>query len=138
MIQTNVDIGIFQETKRTEGIYSRFLAGYKVVVTPAPSQHQGGVAIFCRDSPVFAVQAICQFGTNIITCQLTTGERRWYIVGCYLAPGDGTNIRDMEAAIAEKPRGAELIVAGNLNAELRKTGSRKGTRISRRQWQWKA
>ena len=36
MIQANMDVGIFQENKLTEGIYPRFLAGYKVVVTPAP------------------------------------------------------------------------------------------------------
>ena len=48
------------------------------------------------------------------------GERRWYIVGCYLAPGDGTNIRDVETAMAENPRGTELIVAGDLNVELGK------------------
>ena len=51
-------------------------------------------------------------------------ERRWYIVGCYLVPGDGTTIRDVEAALVEKPRGAEMIVAGDLNMELGKTCSR--------------
>ena len=68
MSQANVDVGFFQDTKLTKVIYSRFLAGYKVVATPAPSRHQGGVAIFYRDSPVFAVKAIHQFGTNVIAC----------------------------------------------------------------------
>ena len=36
MIQANVDVGVFQDNKLTEGIYPRFLAGYKVIVTPAP------------------------------------------------------------------------------------------------------
>ena len=53
---------------------------------------------------------------------MATGERRWYIVGCYLAPGDGTTIRDVETAMTEKPRGAELIVAGDLNVYHGKVG----------------
>ena len=39
-------------------------------------------------------------------------------------PGGGTTIRDVEAAMAEKPREMELIVAGDLNVNLGKVGSR--------------
>ena len=35
--QSNVDVGVFQETKLTDGIYTRILAGYKVVAMPLPS-----------------------------------------------------------------------------------------------------
>ena len=52
------------------------------------------------------------------------GERRWYIMGCYLALGKRTTIRDVEAAMAEKTRGTELIVAGDLNVDLGKEDSR--------------
>ena len=76
MVQANVDVGLFQDTKLTEGIYTRKLSMYKVVATPAPIQHQGGVAIFYQDSPVFAVEAICQFGANDIACHMSTGEKR--------------------------------------------------------------
>ena len=44
--QANMDLGIFQETKVTDGIYTRGLAGYSVVATDAPTQHHGGVAVF--------------------------------------------------------------------------------------------
>ena len=37
MSQANVDVGVFQDTKLTEGICSRFLAEYKVIATPEPS-----------------------------------------------------------------------------------------------------
>ena len=33
MGQTNVDVGVFQETKLTEGIYTQKPSGYKVVTT---------------------------------------------------------------------------------------------------------
>ena len=46
--QANVDVGVFQETKLTESIYTRKSAGYKVVVTLLPRQYQGGIALFYR------------------------------------------------------------------------------------------
>ena len=88
--------GVFQDTKSTEGIYTQRSAGYRVVVTQAPSQHQGGFIIFYRGSPIFAVEAIRQFGANVIACQLAKGERRLFIVGCYLAPNNGMTIQDMD------------------------------------------
>ena len=44
--QANMNLGILQETKLTDGIYARLSAGYSVVATDAPSRHCGGVAIF--------------------------------------------------------------------------------------------
>ena len=37
MAQANIDLGIFQETKFTEGIYTCESAGYRVIATDAPS-----------------------------------------------------------------------------------------------------
>ena len=43
---------------------------------------------------------------------------------CYLALGNRTTIRGVEAEMAEKLGGAKLIVAGDLNLDLGKEGSR--------------
>ena len=48
MSQANMDLGILQETKITNGVYTRGSAGYKVIATDAPSRHRGGVALFHR------------------------------------------------------------------------------------------
>ena len=40
MSQPNMDLGIFQEKKCTDGIYTRESAGYRVVATDAPSRHR--------------------------------------------------------------------------------------------------
>ena len=77
-----------------------------------------------RDSPAFAVKAKRQFNANTIACNLTIGYRRWYIVGCYLAPFDNTRIWYVEAAMVEWPRGADLIFAGYLNVDLERMGRR--------------
>ena len=82
----------------------------------------GGVVLLYRDSPAFAVEEICHFGANVIVCQLVTGERRWYIVKCYLAPGDGAPICGVEAALVERPKGTELVVVGDLNVNIERTG----------------
>ena len=43
MSQANVDLGILQETKLTDGVYTRGSAGYNVIATDVPSRHRGGV-----------------------------------------------------------------------------------------------
>ena len=92
MSQANMDLGILQETKVTDGIYTRGSARYSVVATDAPSRHHSGITIFHRPVPHFAVEAVQKFGHNVIGFQLATGARWWYIVGCYLAPNDTSMI----------------------------------------------
>ena len=42
MYQTNMDLGILQETKLTDGIYTRGSAGSSVIARDALSRHRGG------------------------------------------------------------------------------------------------
>ena len=58
MSQVNMDLGIIQETKVTDGIYTCGSAGYSVVRTDAPSRRRGGVAVFHRPAPHFSVEAV--------------------------------------------------------------------------------
>ena len=89
--QANMDLGILQETKLTDGIYTRGSARYSVIATDAPSQHHGVVAIFRRPALHFAVEVVRKYGPNVICFQLEMGARRWYIVGCFLSPDDPLN-----------------------------------------------
>ena len=118
MSQANMDLLFLQETKITDGVYTRGLAGYIVIATDAPIRHRGGVAIFYRPEPHFVVEAVEKFGTNVIGFQLATGARRWYIVGVYLAPEDTTTMERVRETIKSRPRGAELLVAGDFNVDL--------------------
>ena len=65
-----MDLGIFQETKVTDEIYTSGSAGYSVVATDALSRHRGGVAVFHRPEPHFAVEFVQQFGPNVVGFQL--------------------------------------------------------------------
>ena len=59
-----------------------------------------------------------KYGPNVIGFQQATGARRWYIVGCYLAPDDTSTIDRVVEALKERSKGAELLVAGDMNANL--------------------
>ena len=50
--------------------------------------------------------------------QLATGARRWYIIGCYLAPDDTSTRESVVAVLKEMPKGTALVVAGDLNTAL--------------------
>ena len=75
MAQANIDLGVFQETKCTDRIYTRESAGYRVVATDAPSPHRGAVALFYRPSPLFAVEAVREYGPNVLSFEVATGWR---------------------------------------------------------------
>ena len=119
-----MDLGILQETKLTNGVYTRGSAGYSVIATDAPSRHRGGIAIFYRSVPHFVVEAVEKFGPNIIGFQIATGARRWYIVGVYLAPDNTTTMERVSEAIRSRPRGAELLVVWRLQCGSSITGGR--------------
>ena len=113
-----MDLGIFQETKCTDGIYTRESDGYSVVARDTPRRHCSRVAVFYRPSLLFAVEAVTQFGPNVVSFQLAMGARRWYVIGFYLAPDNASTIESVVAALKERPRGTTLIVAGDLTHNL--------------------
>ena len=75
MSQANMDLGILQETKLTNGVYNRVLAGYSAVATNMPSWHCGGVAVLYQMSPRSAVETVQHFGPNVVGFQLAMGKR---------------------------------------------------------------
>ena len=131
MSQANMDLGIFQETKCTDWIYTHESAGYRVVATDQPSRHRGGVALFYRPLPLFKVEAIREYGPNILSLEVATGARWWYIIGCYLAPNDSEMIDWIVTALGDRLKGTALIVAGDLNTILGDAESdRRGSEIA--------
>ena len=118
MEQANMDLGVMQETKITDGVYTRTSAGYRVVATDAPSWHRGGIALFYREGAGFAVEEVRPYGPNVISFEVVTGRRRWYIILCYLAPDDDRTIEQVVMAIGDQPRGTALVVVGDLNTDL--------------------
>ena len=67
----------------------------------------------------------------MISFEVATGSRRWYIIGCYLAPEDAWTIERVVMALGDQPRGTALVVAGDFNTDLGDTASGgRGTEIA--------
>ena len=78
---------------------------------------------------IFAVEAVQQLGPNIFSFEMATGERLWYIVGCYLAPNNTLTIESVVAMLRERPRGTKLLVVGDFNVKLSEPeGDQRATR----------
>ena len=73
MAAMDVDIGIFQETKVTSGIYTRMSSGYSVVASNAASVHQGGIALFWRPKKSYEVEDWSVRGPNVLSFVIVTG-----------------------------------------------------------------
>ena len=77
------------------------------------------------------MEAVRQFGPNVVSFQLATGAWRWYTIGCYLAPNDTSTIESVVAALKYRPRGTALVVVGDLNTTLDDPkNNRRGTDIA--------
>ena len=72
--QANMYLGIFQETKITDGVYTHGSVGYIVVATDTPIWHRDGVVVFYRPSPRFSVEAVQKFWPNVIGFHLAMGQ----------------------------------------------------------------
>ena len=118
--QANMDLGIFQEAKLIGGVYTSGLDGYSIVATDALSRHCGRVAVLYWPSPWYAVEAIQKFRPNVVRFQMATEERRWYIIRCYLAPDNNLTIESVVTTPKERPQGAKLQMAGDLNINMKK------------------
>ena len=66
----------------------------------------------------YIVETIQYFGPNVFGFQPVTGERRWYIIRCYVAPDDTSMIESVFSALKERPWVLELLVTGYLNSNL--------------------
>jgi hypothetical protein len=119
MAATGVDLGIFTETKVTDGVYTRFSSGYNVTASNATSVSQGGIALFWRDNELYEVEEVAMHGPNVLTFELVTGEMRFFVVGAYIPPSDlGTTLSHIHQAWLECPKGCEPLLLGDLNANL--------------------
>ena len=76
MSQVNVDLGVFQETKGTGGIYMRGSVGYWGTATEALRTHCGGVAFFYCKAEHFTLEELRLHGPNVISFYLESGGKQ--------------------------------------------------------------
>ena len=73
VVQANLDMGFFQETKVIYGFQTRMLEGYCVLPTDAPSRNRGGLAVFYQYSPQFQVKSLHPHRPNLLRFQVASG-----------------------------------------------------------------
>ena len=117
MNEMHIDFGILTETKLPNEKYTHQCEGYTIYATHA-SRHQGGVAIFYRNSPQWTFEGITEFGPNVLRSTLVSGNLRWTIIGLYIPPSDkrGDTLHWLETATTGVTH--DLIVLGDLNCNL--------------------
>ena len=64
------------------------------------------------------MEEVRPYGQNVLSFEVVSGRRRWYISGCYLAPNDAQTIERVVTALGDQPKGTALVVAGDLNTDL--------------------
>ena len=74
--------------------------------------------MFYREGAGFALEEVRPYGPNVLRLEVVSGRRRWYIIGCYLAPDDAQTIERVVTALGYQPKGTALIVAGDLNTDM--------------------
>jgi len=89
LAKMGVECAIFPEMKITHDRYARMTLGYKVLSTKAPSKHKEGIALLWQpDHEGFEVEATRVVTPNLITFQLVTGDKRYYVMGIYNPPNN--------------------------------------------------
>mmetsp|Transcript_4235 Transcript_4235/g.9583 ORF Transcript_4235/g.9583 Transcript_4235/m.9583 type:complete len:273 (+) Transcript_4235:12554-13372(+) len=118
MVSMGVDIGFLQETKLTQGIYTRRFDEYNVFATKVTSVRQGGVALFWRESELFEVMEMQTFGSNVMCFQIVTESDRFFIVGSYIPPSSVAELEEVRKAVRECPKECTPWFIGDLNVDL--------------------
>ena len=101
-----VDLGLFQETKLTNDVYTRNSSGYSVLASNAVSAWSGGVALFYREHDSFEVEEEKIWGPNVLSFDLVVGRDRFYCIGAYIPPNDLSALMDVKKAWNAMPKGS--------------------------------
>jgi hypothetical protein len=129
MNHMHIDLGFLLETKLSHDKYTKKCEGYTVYATQTTG-HQGGVALFYRNSGNWTVEGIQRHGPNVLSCLLVSGNRRWKCIGLYVPPSDVTGETLNWFELATRDVTNHLIVFGDLNCNLACPHGSRGHDIS--------
>jgi hypothetical protein len=102
--------------KITDNWYPKLTSGYKVFLSKATTNKQGGIALVWKEGhSSFEMEAARVVTPNLLTFQLVTGYERFYVMGIYIPPNNTTGVDALWAAWNACPDGCAPIVMGDLN-----------------------
>ena len=116
LAQMGVGCALLTEVKITDDRYTKFASGYKIIASKATSHSQGGIALLWKENhQFFEVEAATIATPNLMTFQLVTGYKRFYVMGTYIPPNDTTGVDALRTAWAACPADCTPLVMGDLN-----------------------
>jgi hypothetical protein len=116
LAQMGVGIGILTKTKTTNDWYSKSLSGYRMLLSKVASPHQGGIGLIWReDHDGFEVKAVRPLTPNLMSFQLVTGNKRFYIMGIYIPPNCTLGVDNIRVAWEACPTDCTPLIVGDLN-----------------------
>jgi hypothetical protein len=110
---------ILTEMKIKDNRYPKLTSGYKVILSKATTNKQGGIALVWKEGhSSFEVEAACMVTPNLLTFQLVTGYERFYVMGIYIPPNNTMGVDALRAAWNACPDGCAPIIMGDLNTSF--------------------
>jgi hypothetical protein len=87
LAQMGIRAAILMEMKITDNRYPKLTLGYKVILSKARTNKQGGIALVWKEGhSSFEVEAARVVTPNLLTFQLIAGYERFYVMGVYIPP----------------------------------------------------
>ena len=104
--QANLDLWVFQDTKVTNIYHIQDSVGHCVLVSDTPIQHHWDIVVLYCKAEHFQVEAHNIHGSNVTSFNMESGERRWFVVGCYFPPQTAPQLqRVSNFPLASHPKG---------------------------------
>ena len=116
----NANIVVLQETKVSLLRYTKRHFGYKIKATDVGDNRFGGVAVLYEESKLYKVEEAKARGPNVMTFEVFTGSKHYFVVGGYIPPSEttGKTLQTIDRAMKGRPKGSIPIFLGDLNVNL--------------------
>ncbi len=119
LAQVGVGVAVLAEMKITDDPYPKHASGYKIISLKATSHKQGGIALVWKDGhDSFKVEAARVVTQNLLTFQLVTGYKRFYMMRIYNPLNDTMGVDALRSAWGTCSDGCILLVMGDSNIDF--------------------
>jgi hypothetical protein len=119
LARMGVNCAISTKMKKMNNKYPRCTLGFKVISLKATSHSQGGDALLWNEGHAsFKVEAANIVTPNLLTFQLITGYKLFYVMGIFIPPNNTTGVDALRAAWASCSAGCIPLVLGDLNVNF--------------------
>ncbi len=119
LAQMGVSCAVLTEVKITNNKYPRCASGFKIILLKVMSHSQGGVPLLWNKGHAsYKVEAAKIVTPNLLTFQLVTEYKCFYLMGTYIPPNDTMGVDALCKVWALCPANCIPLVLGNHNVNF--------------------